>query len=507
MSRARDAVAADPKRFVADLRRRLSDTLQANAELQRERNECAAELEAALAREAAIAEVMAIINANPGNPQPVFDTMLEKAASLCEAKLGLLCSYDGEAQILLASRGLPPKLIKTARRVTIEPTSSVGRLARGRDAFIHTPDITDDPVYRSGVPSRRLFAEVTGARTALWVALRKDDALIGVFIVYRTEVRPFTDKQIALLQNFAAQAVTAMENARLLTEMREALEQQTATAEVLGVINASPGNLQPVFDAMLDRALRLCEADQGTLWTFDGEVFYAAVALGFSDPAVAAMQRGGYRPGPKALLSRLLEGDELVHILDVGEETGYLTDAETRERLNAAGVRTVLGVALRKDGRLIGAITAGRRAVRAYTNQQTALMQSFAAQAVIAMENARLITETREALEQQTATAEVLGVINSSPGDLKPVFDVVLANALRLCDASFGQVSELSSSTSRARRQTMGPISAITRCRTSRPMVQLRRLCARVARLRPRTFGKLLLIARGRRGRSWQMWS
>src|SRR5215469_14932735 len=234
MSRSRDSTLADPQQIIAELRRELG-------EVKAERDNANAERDEALKRETATAEVLQVINSSPGNLKPVFDAMLDKALVLSQASLGIMCRYNQETIHPLAVRGVSGAAAEWLKQsIPIDPQTTIGQLARGKEEYIHAADVSNDDVYRSGVVSRLRFVELTGVRTALWVALRKDEVLIGVFVVYRTEVRPFTDKQITLLQNFAAQAVIAMENARLITETREALEQQTATAEVLGVINSSP---------------------------------------------------------------------------------------------------------------------------------------------------------------------------------------------------------------------------------------------------------------------------
>jgi GAF domain-containing protein/two-component sensor histidine kinase len=414
----------------------LLENFAAQAVIAMENARLITETREALEQQTATAEVLGVINASPGDLAPVFDAMLEKAARLCDFAFAILWDYGGEAFRAVAMHGVPPRYAEyLSGQAIVPPKNAEGAFSQfvaGKD-FIHIDDVAATPLDRL-TPRARGAVEIGGARTNMLVALRKEGVLLGAIEAYRLDVRPFSDKQIALLQNFAAQAVIAMENARLITETREALEQQTATAEVLGVINSSPGDLMPVFDAMVERAMRLCDADEGALRTFDGELFHLAAAHGAPD-IVERLQQLGPIPGRGPIFQRMVRGESILHLADIRETDTYRNDPAARERIDLQGIRTWLAVALRREGSLLGAIIVHRNEVRLFSEKQIALLQNFAAQAVIAMENARLITETREALEQQTATAEVLGVINSSPGDLAPVFDAVLEKATRLCDA------------------------------------------------------------------------
>src|SRR5215813_1667421 len=431
MSQTRMSTLADPQQIIADLQR-------ANAELLQRLDASNAERDEVLEQQTATAEVLQVINSSPGDLAPVFDTILEKAHTLCGAAHGIMMIREGERFRTVAANGVGPAFVDAIRQLDpMRPPEGSGpaRLIQG-EQVVQFPDLQAETLLQNAPPHLRRVIEIGDVRTLLMVPLRKDDALLGYITVYRQEVRPFTDKQIALLQNFAVQAVIAMENARLITETREALEQQTATAEVLQVINSSPGDLVPVFEVMLDKAVRLCEFPFAALWTYDGTRF-APVAFHNMPPRFEAFLREYAPPGVEALR----DAPGPIHLPDVmATELAQRDPAYTRMAQELGGVRTLLLVPLRKDDALLGAFVAYRQEVRPFTDKQIALLQNFATQAVIAMENARLLTETREALEQQTATAEVLGVINSHPGDLGPVFDAMLDKAMHLCSAVHGYI-------------------------------------------------------------------
>jgi signal transduction histidine kinase/prephenate dehydratase len=445
MSATPDSTLADPQRIIADLQRQLAEcraewdkALAERDKAQRRLAERTAERDEALEQQTATAEVLQIINSSPGDLTPVFDAMLEKAIRLCGGVRGVLWTIDGEHGHLAAARGFSAEFIALLRQRGESDTHPALQQIIGGQRLIEFSDVAETELYRSGDPLAKAAVEA-GVRSLIWVALVREGVAIGTFAIGRSEVGAFSDKQIALLQNFAAQAVIAMENARLLTATREALDQQTATAEVLQVINSSPGDLTPVFEVMLDRAIRLCEAAYGVLWTYNGEGFRAATLHGVPQPFAASLSQEPtqFARGTNTALGQIAEGSDFAHFDDVATEGGYMISG-ARRLIELGGARTMMVVALRKDGKLLGAISAFRQEVRPFADQQIALLRNFAAQAVIAMENARLITETREALERQTATAEILEIINRSPGDLAPVFDAILDKAHTLCGATRG---------------------------------------------------------------------
>jgi PAS domain S-box-containing protein len=387
-----------------------------------ERKEAEQALRESLDQQTATAEVLGVINASPGDLAPVFDAMLEKAMRLCQATGGALRSYDGDAFHAVAMRGMSREFLEATRKVRAAPDSGLGRVERGAQV-VQISDFTDTSHPRAGTESWRWMTELGGICTSLWVALRKEATLLGTFVLYRKEVRPFSDKEISLVQSFAAQAVIAMENARPLTETREALEQQTATAELLQVINSSPGDLKPVFEAMLEKATSLCGAAFGVLWIVDADQIRAAASHQVPVAYRDFLTNESSSPGPRSGVAQTIREKSVLHLVDAASGEAYRSgDPFAVAAVELGGVRTLLNAPLIKDGNVLGILAIYRKEVRPFSDKEIALVESFAAQAVIAMENARLLTETREALDQQTATAEVLQVINSSPGDLTPVF-------------------------------------------------------------------------------------
>ena len=409
-----------------------------SAETYRDLAQRTADLQQSLEYQTATSEVLNVISRSTFDLEPVFQTVAATAVRLCNADQAGIYLHQNNEYRWAGGYSQLPEYERIEREVRIRPGTGtlVGRVAL-ESRPVQILDAWTDTLYEAKADAR-----VGAIHTLLGVPLLRDGSPIGVIGLGRQNIEPFTERQIELVSTFAAQAVIAMENARLLTEQREALEQQTATAEVLQVINTSPGDLAPVFDAMLEKALRLCDAAFGNLWTYDGEVGRLAAICGASPEYRAELMRAGpQKPEPGASLIRLVEGEPLVHIADITAEGAHRSGVAVRRMLaDRAGARTVLWVPMRKDGALLGFFTIYRTEVRPFTDKQIALLENFAAQAVIAMENARLINETREALEQQTATAEVLQVINSSPGDLAPVFDAMLEKAMCLCEAAFGSL-------------------------------------------------------------------
>jgi class 3 adenylate cyclase len=422
------------------------------------------ELKEALDQQTATSDVLRVISSAPSELDTIFRAILANATRLCEASFGILSLNESDMLRVVAMHNVPPAYAEYRQR---DPLYRAPAWTSDRNKAFHITNCAEQRAYKEGDPSAVALVELGDTRTLVVKQMIKEGRPIGIVAIYRREVRPFTDKQIALLANFAAQAVIAIENARLLNELRqrttdltEALEQQTATAEVLKVISTFPGDPQPVFAAMLENAVRICDANFGNIYRWDGAVF-GLLATHNTPPAFVEYRRRSpsILPAPGTAYGHIVATREAVHVADAMTLEGYVERSKPGlvAAVELGGARTYLFVPMLKEEELLGIFTIFRQEVRPFTDKQIELVKNFAAQAVIAIENARLLNELRErttdltertadlteALEQQTATSEVLQVISNSPGDPQPVFAAMLENAVRICDATFGSIYRL----------------------------------------------------------------
>jgi GAF domain-containing protein len=391
------------------------------------------ETKEALEQQTATAEILRVIASSPTDLQPVMDVVAESAARFCGATHASILRLEGESLRLVAEHGpLPGGTQAIGETIAASREGVAGRAVRDRRT-IHIEDLLALPETEFPETLARLRGSSAPTRTALATPLLREGVPIGVIYMRRIEVQPFTDKQIALLKTFADQAVIAIENVRLFNETKEALEQQTATADILKVISSSPTAVQPVFEAIAASAARLCEAYDATIFRRDGDRLLLVAHHG------PMLSLGPIGKGTLPLIRGTANGQSVldcrtIHVRDLQTETNAFPEGS--EIARQLGHRTNLSVPLILDGVAIGTINLRRTEARLFTDRQVGLLETFADQAVIAIENVRLFTETKEALEQQTATSEILRVIASSPTDLQPVFDTIVRNAARLCEAT-----------------------------------------------------------------------
>jgi GAF domain-containing protein/CheY-like chemotaxis protein len=419
-----------------------------NARLLTELQAKNTDLTEALEQQTATGDILRVISSSPTDVQPVFDTIASRAKQLCDAQESSVFRFDGELIHLVALADIRAAWADALRSAFPRPPGRGSITARAilTRSVVHIPDVLTDPEYDLSEAAR-----ASNIRSVLAVPMIREGAVIGAITVDRYEPKPFLDKQIGLVKIFADQAVIAIENVRLFTELearnnelRVALEQQTATSELLKVIGRSTFDLQPVFETLVENAVRLCEAEHGFILRFDGVLLRVVATHNVSPERRAFVESHPTSPGRYSVSGRVAVERRSVHVHDIQADPEYSYPVDQGDPTPA---RTVLGVPMLRADELLGVIIIFRFEVRPFTDGQIALIETFADQAAIAIENARLLTELQarnadltEALEQQTATAEILRVISSSPTDVQPVFDTIARNARRLCEAGSAQV-------------------------------------------------------------------
>ena len=386
--------------------------------------------------------MLKVISSSPGDLDPVFQTMLESASRICEAQFGNLFLFENGNFRVVAVHGDPnyeeywrrdPMLI-----IRDEPLLPAARLA-GTKQVIHVPDMSRDQSYLNGNYRIIALVERAGARTFLAVPMLKEGELIGAIMIYRQEVRPFTDKQIELVQNFAAQAVIAIENARLLTELRESLQQQTATADVLKVISRSTFDLQTVLDTLVESATRLTRSERAAIRIARDGLYHNLADYGFTPAHRERMRREAFRPDRESIVGRVVMEGKAIHLLDAQADP----DAVLAQRSRLGGVRSTLGVPLLREGTPIGVLLLQRGEVQPYTDKQIELANTFADQAVIAIENVRLFDEIQETSRQLAeASQHKSQFLANMSHELRTPLNAIIGYTELILDGIYGETPE-----------------------------------------------------------------
>ncbi len=395
----------------------------------RERDEARKHLAETLAQQMATAEVLRVISSSPGDLEPVFQAMLASATQTCEAKFGILYRIEGDSARIISTLGIPPALAEYLKRGPhrpplnrLNPLTPMGRVSQSRQ-LVHIPDYRTDQSYLNRDPLTVAAVELGGIRTLLVVPMIKNDALMGAIVIFRQEVRPFTDKQIELVQNFANQAVIAIENTRLLNELRESLQQQTATANVLKIISHSTFDLKAVLNTLVESAARLCETEMAAIPRLTGSDLRHFASYGYTPDFQEFLERHPIVPGRGTATGRAALEGKTVHIPDVLADPEYtLTEGQ-----KLAGYRTLLAVPLMREGGPVGVLVMARIAQRPFTPKQIELASTFADQAVIAIENVRLFDEIQEKNRQlQQASEHKSQFVSSMSHELRTPLNVII---------------------------------------------------------------------------------
>jgi len=427
-----DIHTGDELEALADQFNRMTGQLsESYAGLERKVDERTHELSNSLEQQTAISEILRVISSSPTDVQPVLAAVAERAAHLCDAPYARIMLIDGDLLHPAAEFSVGPgtetltEPPSNAAPVPLNRTSLTGRAAIDRKT-IHYADIV--PLVDSDYPGARENISRLGCRAVLAVPLIREGGAYGGIFLYRREPRLFTSDQVALVETFARQAAIAIDNVRLFNETKEALEQQTAVAEILRVISSSPTDVKPVLDAIADRAMELCGASAASIHLTDGNVLRHVASKGESpEEAVATAVLPLSRD---SISGRAVLEHKTIHVRDVLEQAAeYVVGAEISRRL---GNRTLLVTPLYREGVPFGTILLRRKEVRSFSEREIALLKTFGDQAAIAIENVRLFNETKEALDQQRASGEVLAAISNSIADTTPVFETILNSCERL---------------------------------------------------------------------------